>query len=74
MKSPDADSGAKAAAVGVNPYFLREYDAAVRNYPLKKCMSVISMLKEYDYKGKGGDAGEAAPGELLVELVARILG
>jgi len=73
MKNPNADNSAKAAAVGVNPYFLREYDAAVRNYPLKKCMSVIAMLREYDYKGKGGDAGEATPGDLLVELVARIL-
>jgi len=73
MSNPGADSATKAAAVGVNPYFLREYDAAVRNYPMKKCMAVIAALKEYDYKGKGGESGEATPGELLVELVARIL-
>lgn len=62
-----------AALAGVNPYFYREYDTAVRNYPPGKAMAVISLLCEYDYLGKGGDGGEAAPGELLVELTAKIL-
>lgn len=73
MKDPRADNASKAAVLGVSPFFVREYDAAVRNYPLKKCMAVIGLLKEYDYKGKGGDAGAATPAELLVELTARIL-
>ena len=57
----------------VNPYFLKEYDAAVRNYPLARCQAVISLLCEYDYKGKGGDAGEASQAQLLVELITKIL-
>lgn len=67
------DSAAKAKILGANPYFFREYDAAVRNYPLQKCMRVISLLSDYDFKGKGGETGEATPGELLVELVTKIL-
>lgn len=67
------DNSAKAKVLGVNPYFFAEYDAAVRNYPVRKCMAVISLLKEYDYKGKGGDVGEASPAELMTELTARIL-
>ena len=63
----------KSAVLGVNPYFYSEYDTAVRNYPMAKCMSVISLLREYDYKGKGGDVGEATPSELMVELTAKIL-
>lgn len=62
-----------AALAGVNPYFYREYDAAVKNYPLKKAMAVISLLAEYDYKGKGGDAGSAASGNMLLELIVKIL-
>ena len=73
MKNPRPDNDAKAKTLGVNPYFFREYDEAVRNYPLKKCMAVIALLKEYDYKGKGGDVGEATPAELMVELTAKIL-
>ena len=57
----------------MNPYFLKEYDAARRNYPLPKCMAIISLLTEYDYKGKGGDAGEADPAALFTELVSKIL-
>ena len=64
----------KAAALsGVNPYFYKEYEVAVRNYPLPKAMAVMSLLCEYDYLGKGGDGGTATPDELLVELVAKIL-
>ena len=64
----------KAAALsGVNPYFYREYDTAVRNYPLPKAMEVVSLLCEYDYLGKGGDGGAATPDQLMVELVAKIL-
>ena len=57
----------------VNPYFLKEYDAAARNYPIDRCRRIISLLCEYDYKGKGGDAGEATPAKLLTELTAKIL-
>jgi len=73
MTAPRPANDQKAKVLGVNPYFFSEYDTAVRNYPLKKCMAVIALLKEYDYKGKGGDVGEATPAELMVELTAKIL-
>ena len=62
-----------AALQGVNPFFWKEYDVAVTNYPVRKAMAAISLLCEYDYKGKGGDAGEATAGELLVELTMKLL-
>ena len=73
MSDPRPGNDQKAKVLGVSPYFFSEYDTAVRNYPVRKCMAVISLLKEYDYKGKGGDVGEATPAELMVELTARIL-
>ena len=57
----------------MHPYFLKEYDAALRNYSLQQTMAVVDLLAEYDYKGKGGDAGEATPAELLIELITKIL-
>jgi DNA polymerase-3 subunit delta len=57
----------------VNPYFFSEYDTAVRNYPVKKSMAAIALLKEYDLKGKGGDAGEVSDAQLMVELTAKLL-
>jgi len=69
---PSAEEKA-AALAGVNPYFYKEYDVAVRNYPLKKAMAAISLLCEYDYLGKGGDGGSASQGELLSELTIKLL-
>lgn len=69
---PSPEDKASALA-GVNPYFYREYDTAVRNYPLPKAMAVMSLLCEYDYLGKGGDGAATTPDQLLVELVAKIL-
>ena len=73
MKDPNPGNDRKVKVLGVNPYFIGEYDRAVRNYPLKRCMAAIALLKEYDYKGKGGDVGEATPAELMVELTAKLL-
>ena len=71
--NPRPGNDQKAKILAVNPYFFQEYDTAVRNYPVKKAMAVVALLKEYDYKGKGGDVGEATPAELMVELTAKIL-
>ena len=70
--NPSPEDKAKALA-GVNPYFYKEYDQAVRNYSLRQAMAAISLLCEYDYLGKGGDGGSLSPGELLVELSAKLL-
>lgn len=59
--------------LGVNPYFVKEYDAAIRNYPLRQSMMAIALLKEYDFKGKGGDSGEADASQLLMELITKLL-
>jgi len=72
-KNRNPDNSEKVKVLGVNPYFFKEYDAALANYPLVKCMGIISMLTDYDYKGKGGEVGEATQGQLLVELVSKIL-
>lgn len=73
MSDPRPANDRKAKVLGVSPYFFSEYDTAVRNYPVKKCMAVIALLKEYDYKGKGGDVGDVSPAQLMVELTAKIL-
>ena len=73
QSNPSPSPAEKQAVLGVPPFFFREYDAAVRNYPLQKTMGIIALIKDYDFKGKGGNSGEATPGELLIELVTKIL-
>lgn len=70
--SISADDKARALA-GVNPYFYREYDTAVRNYPLPKAMQAMSLLCEYDYLSKGGDGAGTPDSSLLKELVVKLL-
>lgn len=73
LKNPAMSKADRAKLLGVNPYFMEEYDVAARNYPIRRCMKVISLLEEYDFKGKGGGSGEASQGDLLMELVSKIL-
>jgi DNA polymerase-3 subunit delta len=69
--SPPA--GEMAALLGVNPYFVRDYEEAARNYSAAKTAAIISLLREYDMRSKGRNNGAADHGELLRELVAKIL-
>lgn len=73
LKNPAMSKADRAKLLGVNPYFMEEYDVAARNYPIRRCMKVISLFEEYDFKGKGGGSGEASQGDLLMELVSKIL-
>lgn len=52
---------------------IKEYAAAMRTFPIKKTMSVIALIKEYDYKSKSGNSGAASEGDLLTELISRII-
>jgi len=68
------DKSQAARELGVNPYFLKDYELAARNYNLGKTFEVISLLREYDLKSKGVDAtGHTEHGELMKELVFKIM-
>ena len=72
MKNPGMSRAEAAGFIGANPYFIDEYFLAVRNYPVGRCMRVIALLEDYDFKGKGGGSRESGAGELFLELVSRI--
>ncbi len=62
-----------AAVLKVNPYFVKDYENSASKYNVKKTVQIISLLRTYDMKSKGyGDPG-TEPGDLLKELVFRIL-
>jgi DNA polymerase-3 subunit delta len=69
-----SDKSQAARELGVNPYFLKDYELAARNYSLGKTFEVISLLREYDLKSKGVDStGHTEHGELMKELVFKII-
>ncbi|MBV8390332.1 MAG: DNA polymerase III subunit delta [Mucilaginibacter sp.] len=61
-----------ARELGVNPYFIKDYELAARSYNYGKSMQIISLLREYDLKSKGVDSN-AGSGELMKELMFKIL-
>lgn len=62
-----------ASTMGVNPYFIKDYDDAARFYPLKHATRVISILREFDLKSKGLGANQTDDSELLKEMIYKIL-
>ncbi len=62
-----------ASVLGINPYFVNEYLVAAKNYSPRKVVDIIHLLREYDLKSKGVDANATEPGELLRELIFKIL-
>ncbi|CAN5681197.1 DNA polymerase III subunit delta [soil metagenome] len=62
-----------AGALGVNPYFVGDYEAAAKVYPEEKVINVISLLRDYDMRSKGVNAPAMSEGSLLKELIYKIL-
>ncbi|MFK7814033.1 MAG: DNA polymerase III subunit delta [Maribacter sp.] len=62
-----------ASALGINPYFVNEYQVAAKNYPMKKVSAIISSLRELDLKGKGVGSVNTTQADLLKELLVKII-
>jgi DNA polymerase-3 subunit delta len=71
--SPQKDDGSLASLLKVNPYFVKDYVTAMRVYPPNKTMDIIHYLKEADMQSKGVGASNLSEGEILKELVFKIL-
>jgi DNA polymerase III subunit delta len=62
-----------AAALKVNPFFVKDYEVSATKYNASKTAQIISLLRAYDLKSKGYCDPGTDPGDLLKELVYRIL-
>ncbi|MFN8323051.1 MAG: DNA polymerase III subunit delta [Chitinophagales bacterium] len=62
-----------AGILKVNPYFVKDYKAAVKNYSEQKLENIFYILEEYDLRAKGVNNHSIKEGELLKELVTKIL-
>jgi DNA polymerase-3 subunit delta len=69
----DKSKFAAAQALGVNPFFVEGYAKAAANYNSSKLKNIFAYLKECDLKSKGVDNSNVSYGELLKELVFKIL-
>jgi DNA polymerase-3 subunit delta len=71
--APDKNPDSLAALMKVNKYFMKDYQLAAKNYPPKKISAIFELLNEYDLKSKGVNNPSVEDGELLKELVYKIL-
>lgn len=61
-----------ASALGVSPYFLKDYDVALKNYPMKKVSQIVTALRDIDVKSKGVGANALPQSDLLREMLYKI--
>lgn len=65
----DKHEGAKH--LGIQPYFIKDYDVAIRNYPMKRVSAIVHSLRQIDVmsKGVGSNISHA---DLLKEMLFKI--
>jgi DNA polymerase-3 subunit delta len=62
-----------AAALKINPYFVRDYELSASKYSIAKTVRAIALLRTYDMKSKGYGDLSSEPGDILKELVFKIM-
>ena len=61
-----------AKLLRVNPYFVKDYDVALRNYPMRKVSAIVATLRDIDVKSKGVGANSIPQSDLLREMLVKI--
>ncbi len=59
-------------ALGVHQFFIKDYQTAARNYPMKKVSAAIAGIRVVDMKGKGVGAANMSNADLYKELLLNI--
>ncbi len=62
-----------AATLKVNPFFIKDYEAAARRYSAARLVDIISLLRVYDMRSKGYEGNSTPSKELTRELLFKIL-
>ncbi len=61
-----------APILGVSPFFMKDYDVALKNYPMKKVSAIVATLRDIDVKSKGVGANAMPNHDLLKEMLIKI--
>ena len=70
---PDKSQANVAKELGINPYFVKDYQAAARRYPAGKAFLIVGYLRETDARLKGINNPSAKDADLWKELIYKIL-
>lgn len=72
-QSPDKTDKGLVSALKISPFAAKDYAYALRQYSPDKIISNISCLKEADLRLKGVNSGSDTEGQILRELIYRIV-
>ena len=70
---PDKTPAAVAKELGINPYFVRDYEMAARRYPAGKTFLIVGYLRDTDARLKGINNPSAKDADLWKELIYKIM-
>ena len=62
-----------ASILGINPFFVKDYIGASKNYSMKNISSIISLIKDFDIKSKGVGVSNISNNDLLRQLIIQII-
>ena len=62
-----------ARELGINPYFVKDYEMAARRYPAGKTFLIVGYLRETDARLKGINNPSARDADLWKQLIYRIM-
>ena len=62
-----------AKSLGVNPYFVGEYETGARYYPMKKITKIMGYLQQADVRSKGVDSGSMSYKDIINEVIYKIM-
>jgi DNA polymerase-3 subunit delta len=62
-----------ASELKVSPYAVRDYSMALRHFPLPRIIENIGYIKDADLRLKGVNTGAATDGQIIRELVWRLV-
>lgn len=71
--TPDKSENNLATVLKINRFFVKDYLQTMKGYSFTKVIQIIHFLKEADLRSKGIEAGNATDGQILKELVFKIL-
>ena len=70
---PDKSDRVAASALGVSPFFVKDYAAAAKRYSAGKTFAIIGYFREIDARMKGINNPSAKDADLWKELIYKIM-
>ena len=70
---PDKSDRAVASALGINPYFVKDFAAAAKRYSAGKTFAIIGYFRDTDARLKGINNPSAKDADLWKELIYKIM-